>query len=439
MSTIRQRPVAAVKAQAEGVVNAVEDVIGEMTKKQGDVSIFSSWTTIRETYGVGVYNYFKFAKDIALLHIPLLGLQLYLYWVTYTEEGSTFSIFPSDLTMPYLNLWRLVNVICIFLTFAFPITYFFKTKFWYDKENIIDGDSSRPEDVIKENVNYTFNQRALRFLLSYAAFFAMYLSQIVLLVTLDVWQTKLTHQKETSGSTTALTFAQLAASIGLTISRSAFDFVAPMLTDFEKHRSKTDVRRHNCFKLVLFRLASLFIMTFMRGYYATDCAIDVLGNVYLVHVIFDLVLSNILEWASPIAAWMFSTALSANKDAEDNKPEWDTDQEYLEIICRQYMIYAGLPSFPMVALFGLVIAFLEVYLDLARLIYVCKKPRKTNSSMKGVTVAYLLLAAALSVLNWGGGSLYTMTGSYYCNPHYTKSNSCTLCPLFSTMNQTTFQ
>jgi hypothetical protein len=273
-----------------------------------------------------------------------------------------------------------------------------------------DDDDINEDNIIQENRNIRQIDRLHRYLASYSVFFLLHAIQMGLLFYLDSKVLKIDMTQAEKGFSNTLMFEQIFISTLLAISKAGFDTVAPMLTEFEKHRTWIDFRYHNCFKLALFRLTSIFLMTFLRGYYATGCTIEVLGYVYLVHVITDLVVSNIIEWAVPLVQWM----IQARKgNVEEARPQWDTDEEYLEIIYRQFVIYSGMAAFPMISLFGLIISALEIYLDKARLIYICKKPKRTNSSMKAMVTAYMLLSAILAVANWGGGALFMLNGNYW--------------------------
>jgi hypothetical protein len=379
------------------------------------LSVFSSMSEIEHHYGSGVRAYFRFANDIAWLHVPLLFLQLMLYVIVYQDYGTLFGLYPSHFPPQYLPLWRNINAACIALTLIFPVFYFFKTQWTYEIKDIRDENVVQ-DDIIEANKNITSLGRVHRYLITYTIFAILHAIQVGVLVYLDSWSIKVANQQKTGEETSGknLLLTQIILTTVLTIFRSLFDMVAPMLTNFERHKTNTTYRYHNCFKLVMFRLTSIFLMTFLRGYYATECSIDIIGHVYLVHVLTDLVVSNILEWAVPVASWMFTATFAKKGNVEEARPAWDTDEEFLEIICRQFAIYSGLASAgPLFAFIGLVIAALEVYLDKARLIHVCRKPKKTVASMKGMTTLYMIISTLLALANWGGGSLYTIVGHYW--------------------------
>ena len=416
-----EAPGSLIKKQAHLGKEATLDVLHAI--KNNNMSLTSSWREIEMTYGTGIFCYFKFAKDIAWFHVPLLALQLLFYVNIFSTDG--LPMFPSYVSSTHLPLWRIVNMLSIALTFAFPIFYYYKTHSYYQQRGIADEDKLS-NDVITENVKITSMQRIPRYALTYSVFLVSMVLQAAALIGLDTWALRMTDVKQEDGGSFRLTVLQTCASILITLARTAFDTLTPILTDYEKHEKISKRRSHNMFKFMLFRLSSVFILTFLQGYNTKECPIGVLGNMYLVYVMTDLILSNLLEWAVPIASWVFrSTTTKSN--AQDTRPAWDTDQEYMEIIYRQFVIYSGLASFPMVTFIGLIIAALEIYLDLARLIYVCKKPQRTVRSMKGMVTAYMILSALLAVANWGGASLYTIWGNYWC----TWPQGCNTCPIIN--------
>jgi hypothetical protein len=172
------------------------------------------------------------------------------------------------------------------------------------------------------------------------------------------------------------------------------------------------------FKLMLFKLLTLTILSFIKGFFAASCFITIIGTAYLTQIVSDLILFTLFDWVVPLAVFKFKERfVSKGKGSdEDQRPSFDVGEEYIELIYRQHLIYSGMPAFPGITFVALFTNCLNLLLDKARLIKICKKPPRTLGSLKTSVAFFMLLSAILSCINFGGGSVYTLVGYYWCNP-----------------------
>jgi len=225
-----------------------------------------------------------------------------------------------------------------------------------------------------------------------------------------------------------LTLISLAISIVIAFVNFLWKKACTRLTNFEKHRTWSGYRTHNTIKLLFFKLINVFVMGFTKGLFNVPCVVRSLGNQYLIQILLDFFVFNSIEIAVPYLVYLFKKATNKGSD-EDAKSEFDVSEEYLEIIYRQYVIYCGMTSFPMITFVACISSVLELYFDKLRLLRFCRKPPMINGSAKSVVTFFLIVIAILPMMNWGGGNLYTLIGVFWCN---TSNNlECEPCRIFS--------
>ena len=206
----------------------------------------------------------------------------------------------------------------------------------------------------------------------------------------------------------------MAISIVIGIINFIWNKITISLTNFEKHRTWSGYRTHNTFKYLFFKLFNVFFMGFTKGLFNVPCVVRTLGNQYLIQMLMDFFVFNGIELIVPYVVYVIHKYRNKGSD-EAIRPDFDVSEEYLEVIYRQYLIYCGMASFPMMTFLGLIASITELYLDKLRLLKLCKKPPMTNGSVKSVVCFFLIVAAILPMLNWGGGNIYPLTGLFWCN------------------------
>lgn len=317
----------------------------------------------------------------------------------------------------------------------------------FKKRDLFDHEENfvaKEDDIIPENADI-YRSRILLYLGSYSIFVLLLLIQLVFVAGLTFLQNftaiykvigvNTSGQDGISSNQLILTPISFGISAVLGVTNYAWGILCSSLTRFEKHRTWSSFRAHNTFKLLFFKLVSVFIMGFAKGFFAVPCILTVLGNQYLVQMLLDIVVFNAIELLLPLI--MFKLKKKGNKSDEENRPDFDVAEEYLELIYRQYVLYCGMPAFPMLPLIGLAASVVELYLDKLRLLKICKKPPRTTGSIKTVVSFFLVFSSVLALSNWGGGSVYSLVGYFWCN--YPKSvSACGTCKVFEGVPGTGF-
>lgn len=142
---------------------------------------------------------------------------------------------------------------------------------------------------------------------------------------------------------------------------------------------------------------------------STKCMLSIYGYKYLIFVCTDLTISNILEIGIPYLKMKFQQQQNKEKQDVDLRPEFQIEEEYLELIFRQYIIYNAMIYFPMVTLFNVVISYVEIYVDKFRLVEMCKSPSKNTSASirpyQYMLMQSMLFIALAAVFSHGAGVL----------------------------------
>ncbi len=137
-------------------------------------------------------------------------------------------------------------------------------------------------------------------------------------------------------------------------------------------------------------------------------------------------MSIIFDWVVPWVVYKLKMRFlkkHTKGSDEDMRPDFDVAEEYIEIIYRQHIIYSGMPAFPGIPFIALFTNVLNLLLDKARLLKVCRRPPKTMGSFKTPIAFFMMLSAILVAINWGGGNIYTLIGFYWCNPDSSDPNA----------------
>ncbi len=397
----------------------------EHAKAKERLSVFATWDQMEDHYGLGIRLYFDFARSLILVNALLTLIQAanFFTYIGYDLDAILSSLsnlsfgilteilYASNYSPKLVWIWRGTNIAAIFLSFLYGPVYWIYTNYTFRKKQLFDHEenfSIQENDIIEENLHIGKVRKVLRFITSYSIF-ALLFFQLIVVAGLTFLQNFTAIYKvigvATSGKDVIssnqliLTPISFGISFVIGVSNYLWGVLCAYLTKFEKHRTWSGFRAHNTIKLLVFKLISVFIMGFAKGFFATPCIISVLGNQYLIQIMLDLVVFNAIELFLPIIMLKFRKR--GDKSDEESRPEFDVAEEYLELVYRQYVVYCGMAAFPMMTFVGAIASIVELYLDKIRLIKICKKPPRTTGSIKSVVSFFLILSALLALLNWG--------------------------------------
>jgi len=93
---------------------------------------------------------------------------------------------------------------------------------------------------------------------------------------------------------------------------------------------------------------------------------------------------------------------------DQSKPDFNLAEEYLELLYRQYIIYMGSMTFPMITMVGFLGNILEFFLDKYRMLYICRKRPKVDAHMKKFLTFFLVVSALFSIFTFPYGAMWVL-------------------------------
>eukprot|EP00163_Fabomonas_tropica_P017762 TRINITY_DN3150_c0_g2_i10.p1 TRINITY_DN3150_c0_g2~~TRINITY_DN3150_c0_g2_i10.p1 ORF type:complete len:209 (-),score=40.93 TRINITY_DN3150_c0_g2_i10:423-1049(-) len=189
--------------------------------------------------------------------------------------------------------------------------------------------------------------------------------------------------------------------------------VCTRLTRFECHRTWSSFRKHNTIKFFAFKICNVLVL-YVAKRLATEvdrekCVTTEIGQQFLFLILLDVIVFNVIEFIAPqISARIWH---DDSKGDEANKPEFDLSEEYLELLSRQFIIYMGMSTFPLITLIGVLAMILEIYLDKARLIKVCQTPRIRKHSLRHFITFFLMITAIAALASWPNGTGFILSST----------------------------
>jgi hypothetical protein len=316
--------------------------------------------------------------------------------------------------------WIGLNSANYLLAGGFPVVYWFLVRWTYSRRGILDleenlGDPLSRDETIVENLSISSRSRAFRILASYLIFASMVAASGLVSSAFTTLDTLIDEQYQVAVTFWGSLAVSFAISVLATFTGSVWQKLCYTLTNFERHNTWTSWRKHNLFKYVVFKLVLIYVIVNIRIFFSIQCPIRELGEQYLVQLVLDIIVGNIGEIVVPVLQSKITQWWNPEKALrEDNRPEFDVAEEYLELIYRQYVIYCGMTSFPFMPALGALASFIEFYVDKYRLYKICQKPPLIVGSTKTLVAGFLGAACALSLVNWGSG-IGMMTGFFWCN------------------------
>mmetsp|Transcript_47555 Transcript_47555/g.116536 ORF Transcript_47555/g.116536 Transcript_47555/m.116536 type:complete len:654 (+) Transcript_47555:52-2013(+) len=313
--------------------------------------------------------------------------------------------------------WIITMSFCVLLTHLFGLCFWgfvqFKLRrggFQTKSANSVDHDNPFAFSGL-ENAHVpgadrvTAFARTVRIFISYSIFIALVLISFAIVFGLE-WANKADHiENENAVRLPLINFRLLDLAITLTITliNMFFSQISSRLTHFEKHKLWADHRRHHTMKLYSFKILNVSSMYFAIGAVPikSACPYNDTGRKFLLLMFTDLIVQNSLELFMPffrtkILARYIKRMRGKGSD-EDDRPNFDIAEEFLELFYRQYVIYLGMSLFPLMPLFGAAVNFIEYPLDKFRMTKVCQKPKRLDITMKSFLAILLTITAVLAL------------------------------------------
>jgi Calcium-activated chloride channel len=399
-----------------------EDLVGDdeaMNEHKIDkLPLFVHLDEIEKRFGFGTRIYFNFLKFVMVTNTVLTvfaGIH-YIAYLGMRPEGEFgakdlfVSAYPNDM----LATWMTFSIFAIVAWFCFPAVYWFYITRRIEKEHFQDHDneyafSGMGMDLIKENQHFTSTERFVRRTISYGA--ALLLLGISVLATYFIQQWG--NTKAEAGNILNLWNYFVAGTVALV--NFIFQFISRPMTALEKHKTWAVFRKHSAIKMITFKLVNVTAMYAAKAFAFVEagearCGLEDMGSQFLAIIIMDAVVMSIVEMITPVLrSWAFKiVGIGSAGSDEDQKPEFDVSEEYLELFYRQFIIYVGMSVFPMITLLGTIANVLEYPQDKFRMLRICQRPKRLNVTMKKFLTTYLAVVAVVSMLAWPQGAVWVL-------------------------------
>lgn len=407
-------------------VEPTSSVVQQWNNWKPDFS-FRGWSEIESFYGIGIRVYFDFLVYLLVLNgvlslFPLVGFFVHLGVGAHVSSFIEFvNLFFASSYSPKLYFpWIGLNTANYVIVLVFPFVYWLLVHWTYSRRGIHDleedlGDPLSSDETIAGNLSVSTRSRMVRIMTSYLLFSSIVAVSGLLSSAFTTLETVIDEQYQVTVTFWGSLAVSVAISIITTFTGSLWQNLCYALTNFERHNTWTSWRKHNLFKYVVFKLVLVYIVVNIRIFFSVQCPIRELGEQYLVQLLLDVFVGNIAEIiVPPLSSRLLEWWNPEKALAQDNRPEFDVAEEYLELIHRQYIVYCGMVSFPFLPALGVVANFVEFYVDKYRLYKICQKPPLIVGSTKTLVAGFLGAACILSLLNWGSG-IGMMTGFFWCN------------------------
>lgn len=387
--------------------------------------LFLTHLAIESIYGLSIRLYFDFLIILGIFNTTLLILQL-SGWIThlardwYMIRSIQDVLFTSGFSPKLVLIWRIINIVCIIASLLLPPLYLIFTRIWLlSRRKILPDDGS--VDEIQENTSISIRSKILRLIVSYSIFIFILSISIAITTGLSILQ-NYQFIYTLIGSSVARMIISVATSIVMVITNIIWDTINIRLTNMEKHNTHTKSRNHNMFKIILFRMLNVCIMISCKVLFSSRCILEDIGEQLLIYLILDITVYNMIEIIVPYGTYL---CMKGCKSKKDHRPEFNITDEYFELVYRQFIIYIGMISFPMIVLVGAIATWIELLVDKFRLVYICKVPTYREGGNELLIAIFLMLAGLFASLSPSGGGIYTITGHYWCI-----GGNCTICNMF---------
>lgn len=370
---------------------------------------------IGERYGHNVSSYFSFMLLILGVNVILALIQLgnYIPYLA-TQRQTSISIdtimFTSSYNGTNILIWRITNGVAICVSYVIPILYILVAKI----ETIWNAIVENEEQDLISRVVHDCRTKVLRYFLSYLAFSIVLVASIVLngaismvasypsLIDTIVKATKI-------NPIVIYSIASFASSIAIYVINMIWDKVNKIVSRYELHTRWSIYRNHSIFKIVLFRLLNAWMVMVMKLAFNMSCMIDQMGIQTLSITVLDLVLYNIVELILPVMGTLFYKWRGWHL----NFDEFNVGEEYYEIIYRQFIMYIGMASCPLLPVIASIATIIEIVIDYVKLRWLTSAPTKENVNVYMIAMS-LTMAATAAIANPVGGTLAILINRHGC-------------------------
>jgi hypothetical protein len=331
--------------------------------------------------------------------------------------------------------WIVTCAIAAILTHVFPFAfyYYIKKRVIAKKQNEYDNPfafSGLESTQIPGNDRVTEFERTLRIFASVALYLALLAISFVIIFVLERAKQSNRGKLTISG----VDIIDIAVTLTVTVINIVFGAVAGFMTTFEKHLTYSQYRRSHTLKLYSFKIFNVIAMYTAVGAVALSavCPYFDAGRKFLILIITEMVVQNLLEillpWFKMRILPLLSTKFAGSGSDESNRPEFDLAQEYLELLYRQFIIYVGFSTFPLLPLFGFLVNLVEYPLDKYRMTKVCQRPKRVDVSLKWLLSLLLMANAILALALPPLGTAWILAGKEPPGSFYNSNEE--FCPVF---------
>jgi len=401
---------------------------------------------IEHRYGIGTRLYFDFLKYIIFCNVVLFAVG-FLNWVVFmasddaertvmcnypnqnfsyregcncttpivcpTYEGATRPLqlwekaFVNAFTKDQLPSWATFSALAVVLWFAFGPLYLVlvrKThKIVVDHDNEYDM-SGEEADRITANETISSVERIVRRTISYVVFCLLIAGSAAGIYFIQAWGTKAYVQTSF--------WLSLLVTVIISGVNMAWSFICSFLVSFEKHCTWSAHRKHHTIKLYAFKIINVTVMyAALQWAFSGDyaCPLQDIGVKFLLLIVMDLFIMNAVEFFLPVARTVVFRRISflRSKGSDESElPDFDVAEEYLELLYRQFVLYMGMLTLPLLTFVALITNIVEYPLDKFRMLRMCQRPKRLNSSLTGFIVVFMVITAAAGFFSYPHGALW---------------------------------
>ncbi|KAJ4457987.1 putative DUF590 family protein [Paratrimastix pyriformis] len=431
-----------------GVPSLVIDKSGggtEAAMEHQEVRVLKMGSSLKEIetqYGTGVSLYFVFLRFIIFLNFWLgcIALGNFIPSLAHVQLSSLtgfINIFYIESYSPEVWIYWIITA-CAAVGCSLLAGYANKRRADTEKELkrealmvdmdtinkylcVYDIDGNEEALTMDINVVHPLENKYVRTSSHYTRLFFSYLLFVIMLVAGGVavyfitWGGKKLSTVDFWGRDWLLS---IIVSVANTAVRQCWAIMCRALTNFEKHKFWSGYRRHTLVKLFLFKFLNAGVLYFSQYFVysaedssstATTCPLADAGTQFLVNYIIDILVFCGTGTLLPIFRFycLRSGGKSGKKKNSDYKDEFDTAEEHLDVLYRQFILFLAGTIVPMVYFLGFVGAIIGYYLDKLRVIRLCSvKPMHTSPHKLLLWV--LILTALAAVFIFPNGILWIL-------------------------------
>jgi len=371
---------------------------------------------VQERFGIGTRLFFDFQKAITISNfvLAILGLSSWIDHLAHklTPGFSENDLFVSAYDQSQRSMWLITNILAILVWFFFGPCYFISIRMLVKRNQIDDYDNhfayGEGLDTIEPNLPYTPQQRLYRKIASYVIFFVLIIGSSIAVYYIEGLYKIYGNPNE------IINIYNFVITGAVGIINVIFSKIAYLLTDMEKFTTWGEYRKNALFRLLAFKIINIIAMYAALQFAFAEsgtCIFEDTGSKFLSLLITDILLFNGLGIVLPLfKSWLVGRIdlLRGKGSDESNKPVFDISQEYLELFYRQFIIYTGMTSFPLVTVIGLIFNLIQYPLDKYRMLRICQTPERIDITMKRFISSWLFIIAVVALVAWPEGAIYIL-------------------------------